>query len=165
MKLLNITIFISIFILFACKKEEEKTINPCANGKKDNGETEVDCGGPCKACATFPYMVLRANGETKQANQKDVLLEGSTWVLTGGFDTTLFQINIGSELTEGINPINALNTGAVRGTQQMTFVSGVIGISEHNVSAKKVSGNFEAIFANGFDTLRLEDGQFEFLEY
>jgi hypothetical protein len=165
MKLLNITIFISIFILFACKKEEEKTINPCANGKKDNGETEVDCGGPCKECATFPYMVLRADGETVQVQEKGVVKEGNDWVLTGSFDTILFQINLGPTLTEGINPINPVNTGAVRKTKQMTFVSGIIGIGNVNTSGNKVSGNFEAIFANGIDTLRLEDGQFEFLEY
>jgi hypothetical protein len=166
MKLLNIFAVISIISLFACNKnEKDDGINPCANGKKDAGETEVDCGGSCPDCPTYPYMVLRRDNDVKQLSNKGVVKEGDYWFLTGGFDSILFQINLGTDLTEGIWPIDPNLTGAVMANKAYSFVSGVVGISKNDINRSEISGNFEVKFVNQQDTLRLNDGQFEHLKY
>ena len=166
MKLLNIFLFITFHSLFSCKKNvEEVTINSCQNGVKDDDEEAIDCGGACSACYHYPYLVLKQNGEAKQASSKSIVLENVDYKLLVGFDTVLFQLNLGSNLAEGTYNLNPLTAGLVSGTKQYTFVSGIFGISRNDLSQKQLSGNFEAKFVNLYDTLRIESGQFEYLDY
>lgn len=39
--------FVSLMILASCKKEENAS---CTDGVQNQGETGIDCGGPCGAC-------------------------------------------------------------------------------------------------------------------
>jgi hypothetical protein len=166
MKLLNIFTFITILIFISCDKNDgNNQINPCANGKKDTGEIEIDCGGTCPECPTYAYMVVRRNGEVKQVSSKSIVKEGENWLLVAGFDSLLFQINLGTELIEGINPMKANSTGAAMVNRPYTFVSGILGISRNNLTKKELSGNFEATFVHQMDTLKLKDGQFEHIKY
>lgn len=165
MKLLNKIFLLFIVIIIACKKEVKEEINPCANGKKDNGEEQIDCGGSCKPCVNYPYMFLRSNGEPKLLSSKSIVFENGNYLLLGGYDTVLFQINLGPTLIEGINPIIPQNTGAAVSFQQYTFISGNLGISKVDNTKNELSGNFVAKFAKNLDTLRITDAQFEFLKY
>lgn len=42
---------IAITVVSGCKKPDD-TPNHCTNGTKDADETDVDCGGSCKACVS-----------------------------------------------------------------------------------------------------------------
>ncbi|MES2589800.1 MAG: hypothetical protein V4622_12535, partial [Bacteroidota bacterium] len=123
MKLLNISIFTALFFCFSCdKKEEEKpTVTPCTNGVKDNGETGVDCGGTCSPCSQYAYLILNSNGESKQASSKSIVLENGNYILKAGYDTVLFQLNIGPDLLSGTQAVNPINSGAVMKTTAYTF--------------------------------------------
>jgi hypothetical protein len=56
------------FVYVGCKKEEEKTNTTttttptCADGIQNQGETGVDCGGPCTACATAHFFKITSQG-------------------------------------------------------------------------------------------------------
>lgn len=54
------------FTYVGCKKEEEKTtttVTPtCSDGIQNQGETGVDCGGPCAACAAAHFFKITSQG-------------------------------------------------------------------------------------------------------
>lgn len=47
-KLFNLLFIVTLLFTVACDKKDEST---CSDGKQNQGETGVDCGGPCTACA------------------------------------------------------------------------------------------------------------------
>lgn len=165
MKLLNILLVASILIAISCNKKEEPTINPCANGVKDNGEEDIDCGGPCKACYHYPYLIFTYRNMSIQCDNKTLSYINNEWILEASFDTISFQINFGSNGNEGTYNITAQNSFAIGGQLPYQFVSGTIGIGDHDEINRYMKGNFEASFAHNFDTIKLEDGQFEYLQY
>ena len=53
LKLLSVSLILTAFVLIqSCKKEEQNTTPAatCTDGIQNQGETGVDCGGPCAAC-------------------------------------------------------------------------------------------------------------------
>lgn len=165
MKIINFLVLASLLVVFSCKKEEEPVINPCANGVKDNGEEEIDCGGTCSACYHYPYLVFKYQGSTKQANDKTLVFDGTNWLLQASFDTVQFQLNLGTSGIVGTYDMEATKSSCIGGQLPYTFVSGIYGISAHNTSTKEMSGQFNAYFLRGTDTIKFEAGQFEYLKY
>ncbi len=47
LKFLSLMGFLGILVFASCKKEENAS---CSDGVQNQGETGVDCGGPCGAC-------------------------------------------------------------------------------------------------------------------
>jgi hypothetical protein len=166
MKLLNIFLLITLTSIFSCKKEEEPKINPCANGQQDNGETEIDCGGPCKACTLYPYLIYRLDGVMAQSTKNQIYKEGEYWYLgIGTPGINYFQINLGTSLEVGSWDVNAFNTAAIYQNMQYTFDNGFVGISENDTINRRLSGNFDVHLKNGTNFLSLEDGKFEYISY
>lgn len=50
-------IFCTIFLLTACKKSTSPE-GSCQDGIQNQGETGIDCGGPCAACMTKKDSVI-----------------------------------------------------------------------------------------------------------
>lgn len=91
---------VAISISFvACKKEDDKAT--CSDGVQNQGETGIDCGGPCAACKegihgtwkSFPVAPLLLNFadsiiarfETNNTYVVDQWKNGSKTTLTGTF--------------------------------------------------------------------------------
>ncbi len=53
------TIAFLVLGIYSCEKETK--ITACDNGKKDNDETEIDCGGSCQACPDPAYFRCLTN--------------------------------------------------------------------------------------------------------
>lgn len=58
-----VMIFATLFIYSGCSKddEDETPAATCSDGIQNQGESGVDCGGPCSAC---PTSVCTGNGST-----------------------------------------------------------------------------------------------------
>lgn len=168
MKLINTAFLIATLCLFACQKEEEQTIDPCANGKMDNGETEVDCGGPCTPCYHYPYLVYRFNGEPMQMNvgtSQYFEKIGSTWFLIAYFGGAETHLNIGPTLEVGTYPINPDSSVIYYQGTAIPLTDGLFGISANDLNQSQLSGNFQAHFSDGQQLIQIDDAQFEYLKY
>lgn len=167
-KLFNILLGFSVLAISACKEEEPK-INPCLNGILDTGETAIDCGGTCGNCpnSEYPYMFANFNGDSYQVFDKSLVYANGEWLLSGSIlhDTLQFQLNFGSNGSVGTYPLTAANTTCTYQGFSYTFASGICAISAHNLTAHKLSGHFQAKFGRNLDTIRITNGDFEFLSY
>lgn len=74
-------------IYYGCKKKEETPATTCSDGIQNQGETGVDCGGPCSACPPPPSVICNGNGSASYWP----LAAGNNWYLdgTGGNDIDL----------------------------------------------------------------------------
>src|SRR5436853_6975316 len=80
MKTFAARILLLTFVAFALttckKKDDDNTPAPtCSDGIQNQGETGVDCGGPCSAC---PTVLCNGNGESKY----QPLALNNEWVYT-----------------------------------------------------------------------------------
>jgi hypothetical protein len=87
--LMSVVFFVGTTIIYySCKKKETKTNQTnetCSDGIKNQGETDIDCGGPCTVCqiSTFNNIVIGSGGATgylfasAQNGQKFKISEGS----------------------------------------------------------------------------------------
>ena len=159
----------AMIAIFSSCKEKEVIIDACSNGFLDPGETGIDCGGNCAPC--IPYepstIYLECNGIPMSMPIKTLVYDTS-WLLTAANDSLTFQFNLGNSGTIGNFDLPTLGSFATKnGIFYMNSSNGVYAISAHNLTTKKMSGFFQAnFFRNGFsDTLKVRNGQFEFLSY
>jgi hypothetical protein len=78
------------FILTTCKKEDDNR-GTCVDGIQNQGETGVDCGGPCTACntttATIPIvstMSVSSITATKAETGGTVISAGNAYIISAG---------------------------------------------------------------------------------
>src|SRR5689334_8843952 len=50
---LLILLSVPVFFFAACNKDDDDDTPTCNDGIQNQGETGVDCGGPCAACASM----------------------------------------------------------------------------------------------------------------
>ncbi len=65
MKNLFLLALASCLILFSCSKDEDTDDTPvatCTDGIQNQGETGIDCGGPCAACNVCVTCVSSVQG-------------------------------------------------------------------------------------------------------
>ena len=96
------------------------------------------------------------------------IVHDTSWLLTAANDSLSFQFNLGNTGTIGNFNLPASGSFATKnGIFYMNSCNGVYAISAHNLVTKKMSGFFQANFYRvGFsDTLKIRNGQFEFLSY
>lgn len=165
-------IYLSFTVLIAlasCNKEGP-TEETCNNNKRDNGETEIDCGGDCEPCP-FPatlnatveglnYVATTASG-SQQGNGISIGSSG-----TGG--TTLHFVFSG--VTENTSlPI----TGATVDVGDDYFVfeitdTGHVVITNHDQVRKIISGKFSFSAQDYYNSNNIglvQNGTFENVRY
>jgi hypothetical protein len=178
-KLVNILLLSAgILTIGACNKEEEKNPGNCFDGYMNNGETGVDCGGPCAPCTqpVIPLMSASLNGTFVSFAQKSIQ-SGTNWILEGTRDTVYISLNFGPEAAPGgYDLINDANSRAViNGREFTTPQSGShVLVVSHDSENKRVSGNFRMILIAPrdpldpetlWDTLKVEAGSYSNLVY
>src|ERR1043165_4986030 len=62
MKKLSLFVLAVALLTVTCKKDEKEK-ETCSDGKKNQSETGVDCGGPCAACMTCSDGIQNQNEE------------------------------------------------------------------------------------------------------
>jgi hypothetical protein len=97
---------------FGCKKDDKES---CSDGKQNQGETKVDCGGPCPPCPV--NTLCDGNGSATFWP----LSMGNTWFLDGMFsndveidvvDTTTMNSNLYYEIEENLGATYYLRAAA-----------------------------------------------------
>ncbi len=170
MKYLSI-IFLLLFTLLACNKEEEK--DTCSNGFVDIGETGVDCGGVCPPCPIniFPSVASKFNGAYTSFSTFSFVEDSDIWFLKYQNDTIDVQIRVGDNLfqdslytvpsTNSYVLINGINYNGVA-NPNLNQPSSTIGISDLDIANQRVTGLFNVIFfrPGTNDTLRVTAGAF-----
>lgn len=163
-------ILIAMLSIFSACKEKEEEVDKCQNGFLDPGESGIDCGGNCDPC--IPYepasLYLECNGTPLTFSIKTLEYDNSTWTLSASNDSLYFQFNLGTNGSIGTYIMNPIGCYATKnGTSYLNTSNGQYSISAHDLDDQKLSGFFQADFSRtGFiDTLRIRNGQFEFLPY
>lgn len=166
---LTILYLIAMLSIFSACKEEE-VVDKCTNGFLDPGESGIDCGGNCDPC--IPYepasLYLECNGTPITFSIKTLSYANSTWTLNAHNDSLSFQFNLGSNGSVGTYIMNPVGSYATKnGTTYLNTSNGMYSISAHNTDDQKMSGFFQADFSRtGYlDTMKVRNGQFEFLPY
>jgi len=172
-------LLISVLILFSCKPKEDMK-DPCTNGFKDPGETNIDCGGNCPPCPTvyIPTVLLNLNGTPYSFSTKNLSFSSNTYSLSFSNDSIICQINLGSNGVINTYPITPSGTiltkitnygqpSAVTRTYN-NITDADCAISEHNTIEKRMSGFFSLKFYQagfGNDTIVISAGEFTDLNY
>jgi hypothetical protein len=173
MKFISVTTIL-IFLLFSCKKKEE-AVDKCTNGFKDPGETNIDCGGKCAPCPTvyFPSVQCLYNGKTTGFSSFELDHSSSNYSLKFYNDSLYVQLNLGIYDTVATYDITPNGSFITKSNTSFNYTyndisSAKVSISEHDKSARRMSGFFTVDFyqANsGADTVRISSGSFTDLLY
>lgn len=160
----------AILSIFSSCKEDEEIVDKCSNGFVDAGENGVDCGGNCPPCPVYEpaSIYLECNGVSVEPDSKSLTYQNGYWTLNVSNDTIAFQFNLGNNPAIGFYPMDP--AGCIASKNSIFYLNssnGSYAISAHNTETKKMSGFFSADFTRtGFtDTLKVRNGQFEFLPY
>lgn len=166
----TLLLVIAILSILSSCKEKTPVVDKCSNGFVDIGENGVDCGGNCPPCAPYePASVyFECNEIPIVMPSKTLTYQNNTWTLSAHNDTLSVQVNLGSNGSVGNYTMNpAGNIASMNNIYYLNASNGMYAINAHNTSTKKMSGFFQFDYSRtGYtDTLRIRNGQFEFLPY
>jgi len=160
----------TISFLNSCKKKKDDPVPLCENGFLDPGETSPDCGGNCPPCSNINpiYTSMKINGVTHQLPTRQLVFDGTKWILSLSNDTISFSFNLGSN--GSISSYSMSDEASFAEKNSIEYpnqTNGEFIISQHNTTDKTMSGFFNADFSRvGYtDTIRVTDGVFEYLTY
>lgn len=167
---MRILYFIAMLTIFSACKDKDPVVDKCSNGFVDAGENGVDCGGNCPPCAPYEpeTAYIECNGKPISFPTKSILYQNNIWSLTMSNDTFSLQVNLGSNGAIGAYPLNSSgNIASKNGIYYLNGSNGNYSISAHNTTSHKMSGFFQMdISRTGYtDTLKIRNGQFEFVPY
>lgn len=163
LKLVNALVWVSIFTFFiACKKEDEK--DTCTDGFLTPGETQIDCGGPCKPCDEQIYSSSRAVFKNTFITFPNYAIDNvGDFVFSTSNDSLSLQLNFGDGDTLGGRPITSgfYSKASLNGVSYPTLTEGTVVITAINFQDSLMSGYYQAkLFRAIFDTLIFTGGEF-----
>ena len=166
MKNLFLILSIASLSLISCNKDEPE--NTCLNGIVDEGETGVDCGGPCAPCAnnTTPFVLANINNQDVSFKNKDLVLDGNSWTMTASNDSISLIIKYNSNGEVGSYPFEAGSNLTYLGESYSFFSDDGLSISENNSNTNTIDGFFSAIFQNASgESINLYSGVYGDMSY
>jgi len=145
--LLGVLFLVILGIFSTCKEEEEDPgpVATCSDGILNQGETQIDCGGPCPAC---PSITCKVDGADWTSDYTSI---------TAGFFGSVLQIQGGQSLNSssmligymglqatGDFPLEAAKytIGGVNYVMNK-YPPGRIIFTDYNTTTKKITGTFE----------------------
>lgn len=160
-----VLLFLSLFFLISCKKEEQS----CSDGIfQPDYEEEMDCGGVCPPCNFVPTLIpsfLFAKINNKEVHFETFgVTKNQTYNLFFSNDSIQVVINFGEEDILGGREAEVLGSNAFyKNLPYSTLVEGSAVFSELDTNEKFITGYFRAKFLsdNQYDTLFIEDGEFK----
>lgn len=157
---------LSTFFLLSCNSDNDDNGDAatCEDGIQNQGEHDVDCGGPCPPCAIYG-MKARISGFSWVA--KNIAASYSGGKLTIEADNgsvPLWFITIVHDGPTEPGSYTMCDGGLQQMAQPYDFKSGSITITEWDKSNKTVSGTFRMTCAESYD-VKVEDGTFTDIHY
>lgn len=157
-------------IYYGCKKKDETPAATCSDGIQNQGETGVDCGGPCTACATCsdgiqnqgetaidcggpcpacPVASMSANvdGTPWTANYINAYALSGSLIIQASYLSTTHAIQIihSGTFAPGTYSLGGLSGSYAESTPSTVnciIQTGTITFTQFNTTTKTVSGTF-----------------------
>lgn len=159
-----------IAVLQSCEPDQSNTYvagETCSDGILNQGENEIDCGGPCPACNSRMTAVVNGASWTAQGNISSSTNNGSIIILSGNGTSTMSMIYTGpfSAGTFNLNSAIYCDLG-----NQINYLSngGTITFTDWDTHHKVVSGTFSFTgknMADTTDTRVVTQGVFKYVPY
>lgn len=160
-----------IFFVLACNKSEDTNLGNCSDGFMNNGETGIDCGGPCLPCdipeiATFSAAFY---GSLAYFSIVESSYDG-TFYVHGQNDSIQIWLRFDNiqNPAEGQHPWPLLDIGApiiqYNGTNYNEFADNSLVLITENAN-NKISGYFQLSLPLNGDTLQISGGNFSNVNY
>jgi hypothetical protein len=156
----------------ACQKQVAETDNvpqpapTCNDGVRNQGETDIDCGGPCPACR--PVMLALINNDSFTANQNTIVSYSlpNAFYMTGSSNAGSISIILPEPLALGnFSNAQGLFISSLNGKN---YISSMANLSISNLSftdsTATGSFDFEGISPPN-DTALIKNGSFERMSF
>lgn len=172
-----ILILLSLAMIISCEKDSSEPSATCNDGLLNQGETGVDCGGPCNPCPIplNPKMTAVVDNYSWEASSINATYRDDTLRIVGevlGHSTILIKTFTDfQEDTLAIEPGLCTFNGTVHQPTPNTLLKlssleGVLIFTTMNQTDHYISGkfNFKGVSQNQ-DTLEVHNGEFEEIRY
>jgi len=170
-KILKLSCLVFLFFALSCEKEPEAAPGNCNDGFLNNGETGIDCGGPCPPCLEPEISSFNAafNGVLSSFNVFDASYDGTFYLhaKNDSIDLYLRFDNIENP-PEGEENWPFLDIGEpileMNGVTYTEFAPNSFIFLSDNTN-NKITGFFQLRLPIGEDTMRVNTGSFYFIPY
>jgi len=174
MKLLKhiyLVVLPSVFILNSCQPTQNNAYVPdetCSDGILNQGETEIDCGGPCQPCHSRMTALVDGNAWEAQGNVTSSTNNGSILILAGNGTTSLSMIYTGPFALGTYSLNSAIFVETLTQTNYLAN-SGTITFTNWDTHEHTVSGTFSFIATEtstpGGSQKVITEGMFKYVPY
>ncbi len=141
----------------------------CGDGIKNQGETAVDCGGPCDPC--YPRMSAQINGTVWSSVSRNAFLSGPGTIRIYGTDQIKnITLVYSGPFKTGTVATGMQFTGELRDENGNLFTSiggGSISFSTFDTTSRTVSGTYQFLSTNPVNSTSsiISSGVFNILNY
>ena len=141
----------------------------CGDGIKNQGETAVDCGGPCDPC--YPRMSSQINGTVWSSVSRNAFLSGPGTIRIYGTDQIKnITLVYSGPFKAGTVATGMQFTGELRDENGNLFTSiggGSISFSTFDTTSRTVSGTYQFLSTNPVNSTSsiVSSGVFNVLNY
>lgn len=156
--------------LNSCDNKDDKDVGTCSDGILNQGEEDVDFGGPCPPCVYNPSMTAKVSGYNWIAANMTATLSGGQLIITADNGVTRFWMLIlvhNGAQKAGTYDLAADTKILNMNSKEFHYVSGTITFSEFNTTTKRISGSFSFKVKATGETLviDIDNGKFTHLTY
>jgi hypothetical protein len=169
-KILSLLILIALAGTFtiSCNKDDDDTVGTCSDGIKNQGEEDVDCGGPCTSCIQDPMMKASVSGfKWTAVNIAASNGSGSFSINADNNSIPMWVIKLVHKgpRTAGTYALDASTVLTdISGTYH-EFKGGTITFTKFDASKKLVSGTFSFKAQGPLFLMDVTDGEFTAIPY
>lgn len=158
------------FAVVSCSEKDTKDVATCSDGIKNQGEEDVDCGGPCPPCVYPTTMSATVSGFNWIGMNMSATLNGGLFTITADNGTTpLWQLIMVHNGPQAPGTYNLASSTKILNLNSKEFFieTGTITFTEFNTTQQRVSGTFTFVAKHPGETLLIEvkNGKFANLTY
>ncbi|MEI2758084.1 MAG: hypothetical protein V9G42_01485 [Bacteroidia bacterium] len=165
-----ILILIATLMLSACQKQEAETDNEpqvaatCDDGIMNQGETDIDCGGPCPLCQATMTAMVDADTFKAVFNTITSKYANGAFFVSGSSDLGSLTIIYSGSLS--IGTVSNAQATFVKNSTSVTYIASTANLTFNtiNVTDSTAEGmfSFNAInFNSPTDTVKVMNGFFK----
>jgi len=165
----TILLILMVSMFTACNSDKQDTdpVPTCSDGILNQGEKDVDCGGPCPPCDTIT-LTAEISGYNWVAKNIDAVASGGKLTITADNAVTpLWQVTLVHDgaFSPGTYPLSSSSKLLQLGGNDYTFSSGSITFTRFDTQNKLVSGTFSAKFNSITYSVNIANGAFTIIPY
>jgi hypothetical protein len=165
-----------LFMMGSCMKQEAETSNTpqpyagdCFDSIRNNGETGIDCGGPCSPCP--PTISALVNGSDFYASGNNVVAQliGANALRIVGTETSgnYIQFNFDQSFSTG----TYYNIEGIyhAGTKNFITSTATVSFTQFNTADRLITGTFSFtgvdFSSGGLDSAFVTNGEMQNIQY